>query len=407
MYYKIEYLKAGKTKYVVIKADSVREALVKFRKRRLGVFRNIEEFHKPSLKEKLSDLLAFKKINLEEYVAVLEQMYVMLNAGLAIDLVLENIALYIKDRKLKKIILSITNDIKAGFSLTNAVSKYEKELGILSIAMFRLGEETGDLSNAVKDLSIILSEILENRRLLKKATRYPTFIIIAMMVAFTVVILFVIPPFKSMFEQQNMQLPLPTRFLLLIDATIREYGAVVVGGGFILFIIILYLYETNEKIRLLLDRTILKIYIIGEVIKLALIGRFVYVFERLLASGISVVDAFDIAIAIVDNLYLKKNMQKIRVSITTGGGIATGFEDTKLFEPMIVQMIKTGEESGALIEMLNKVSNYYLTKYRDLVSNISTLIEPILIMAIAGFVLMLALGIFLPMWDMTKLAQQG
>ena len=405
MYYKIEYLKKGRIHTTVIKAKSLKDALNKFRKRKLGILRNIEEFHKESLKEKISDLLAFKKINLEEYISVLEQMYVMLDAGLAVDIILENIAVNVKDRKLKKILLSITNDIKAGLSMTESVKKFEKDLGILSVSMFRLGEETGDLSNAVKDLAIILEEILENRRLLKKATRYPTFVIVAMMVAFTIVILFVIPPFKSVFEQQNMNLPLPTKVLLLIDYVIKTYGTIVVGGGILLFLVILYMYERNKKVKMLLDRTILKIYIIGEVIKLALIGRFVYVFERLITAGISVVDAFDIAIEIVDNDYMKDRMYLIRNNITTGGGIATGFAATGLFEPMIIQMIKSGEEAGALIEMLKKVSNYYITKYKDLVSNISVLIEPILIMAIAGFVLMLALGIFLPMWDMTKMAQ--
>jgi len=405
MYYKIEYIKSGKPKVIVLKGKSPQEALAKFRKRKLGIFRNIEEFHKASLNEKISDLLAFKKINLDEYVSVLEQMYVMLNAGLAVDLVLENIAQYIKDRKLRKIIISIANDIKAGLSLTESVSKYEKDLGILSVALFRLGEETGDLSEAVKDLAAIMTEILENRRLLKKATRYPTFIIVAMMAAFTIVILFVIPPFKSVFEQQEMKLPLPTRFLLLLDNVINHYGLIVLSGGFLIFIVILYLYNNNKKVQFALDRFTLKIYLIGMVMKLAMIGRFVYVFEKLLASGISVVDAFDIAIAIVDNLYLKEQMMKIRYSIVTGGGIADGFEETKLFEPMVVQMIRSGEEAGALIQMLGKVSNYYLTKYRDIVANISTLIEPILIMLIAGFVLMLALGIFLPMWDMTKIAQ--
>ncbi len=405
MYYKVEYLKHGKIKTTVINAKSLKDALTKFRKRKLGILRNIEEFHKESLNDKLSSLLAFKKIDLEEYISVLEQMYVMLDAGLAIDIILENIAVNIKDKKLKKILLSITNDIKAGLSMTDSVKKFEKDLGILSVSMFRLGEETGDLSNAVKDLSVILTEILENRRLLKKATRYPTFIIIAMMVAFTIVILFVIPPFKSVFEQQSMKLPLPTKFLLLLDYVITTYGMIVLSGGFILFLIILFSYEKNIKIKYMLDRIILKIYIIGKVIELALIGRFIYVFERLIAAGISVVDAFDIAIEIVDNEYMKEKMYLIRNNITTGGGIASGFVATGLFEPMIVQMIKSGEEAGALIEMLKKVSNYYLIKYRDLVSNISTLIEPILIMAIAGFVFVLALGVFLPMWDMTKLAQ--
>ena len=405
MYYKIEYLQKGKIKTTVISAKSLKDALTKFRKRKLGILRNIEEFQKESISEKLSDLLSFKKIDLEEYISVLEQMYVMLDAGLAIDSILENIAANVKDRKLKKILLSVTNDIKAGLSLTDSVSKFEKELGVLSVSMFKLGEETGDLANAVKDLSVILSEILENRRLLKKATRYPTFIVIAMMVAFTIVILFVIPPFKSVFEQQSMTLPLPTRVLLLIDYVIKTYGLIVVGGGILFFIVILFSYEKNIKVKLFLDRAILKVYIIGKVIELALIGRFVYVFEKLIAAGISVVDAFDIAVEIVDNEYMKEKMYLIRQNIITGGGIATGFEATGLFEPMIIQMIKSGEEAGALIEMLQKVSNYYLTKYRDLVANISTLIEPILIMAIAGFVLMLALGIFLPMWDMTKMAQ--
>ena len=405
MYYKVEYLKHGKIKTTVINAKSLKDALTKFRKRKLGILRNIEEFHKESLNDKLSSLLAFKKIDLEEYISVLEQMYVMLDAGLAIDIILENIAVNIKDKKLKKILLSITNDIKAGLSMTDSVKKFEKDLGILSVSMFRLGEETGDLSNAVKDLSVILTEILENRRLLKKATRYPTFIIIAMMVAFTIVILFVIPPFKSVFEQQSMKLPLPTKFLLLLDYVITTYGMIVLSGGFILFLIILFSYEKNIKIKYMLDRIILKVYIIGKVIELALIGRFIYVFERLIAAGISVVDAFDIAVEIVDNEYMKEKMYLIRNNITTGGGIASGFVATGLFEPMIVQMIKSGEEAGALIEMLKKVSNYYLIKYRDLVSNISTLIEPILIMAIAGFVFVLALGVFLPMWDMTKLAQ--
>ena len=405
MYYKIEYLKNGKTKTTVISAKSLREALSKFRKRKLGVLKNIEEFHKESFSEKLSDLLSFKKINLEEYISVLEQMYVMLDAGLAIDIVLENIATNVKDKKLKKILLSIVKDIKAGLSLTNTVQKFEKDLGILSVSMFRLGEETGDLANAIRDLSVILSEILDNRRLLKKATRYPTFIIIAMMVAFTVVILFVIPPFKSVFEQQDMKLPLPTRFLLALDYFIEHFGLLTIGGAVLFFIFILFSYNKNYKVKLFLDKLILKIYIIGTVTELALIGRFVYVFEKLVGAGISIIDAFDIAIAIVDNEYMKQKMYLIRNNIVGGGGIATGFVETGLFEPMIIQMIKSGEEAGALIEMLKKVSNYYLTKYKDLVSNISTLIEPLLIMAIAGFVIMLALGIFLPMWDMTKIAQ--
>ncbi len=402
MYFKIEYISKGKMQEIVISAKTVKDAISKFRKKNLGVLINIAEYKKPSLAEEIVKKLDLAKIDLEEYIAILDQLYVMLDAGLAIDMVIGNIKDSIKNKQLKKIFISIENDIKAGFSLTNAFEKFEKELGKLTISMIKLGEETGDLARAIKDLSVILHEILDNRKRLKKATRYPMFIVFAMMVAFTVVILFVIPPFKSMFAQLHTELPLPTRFLLWIEATIENYGMYVLLGAVFVFLIITYMYNKDENIRLKMDKFILKVYIVGPVIRLAMTGRFVYVLQRLIDSGIPILDAVDIALNIIDNLYIKKQFELIKNSIVTGGTIKQGFEESGMFENMTVQMIGAGEESGSLVLMLQKVSNYYLEKYRYIVDNIAVLIEPILIAAIAGFVLTLALGIFLPMWNLTE-----
>ena len=402
MYFKIEYISKGKMQEIVISAKTVKDAISKFRKKNLGVLINIAEYKKPSLAEEIVKKLDLAKIDLEEYIAILDQLYVMLDAGLAIDMVIGNIKDSIKNKQLKKIFISIENDIKAGFSLTNAFEKFEKELGKLTISMIKLGEETGDLARAIKDLSVILHEILDNRKRLKKATRYPMFIVFAMMVAFTVVILFVIPPFKSMFAQLHTELPLPTRFLLWIEATIENYGMYVLLGAVFVFLIITYMYNKDENIRLQMDKFILKVYIVGPVIRLAMTGRFVYVLQRLIDSGIPILDAVDIALNIIDNLYIKKQFELIKNSIVTGGTIKQGFEESGMFENMTVQMIGAGEESGSLVLMLQKVSNYYLEKYRYIVDNIAVLIEPILIAAIAGFVLTLALGIFLPMWNLTE-----
>jgi len=402
MYFKIEYIKKGKMQEIVIAAKSVKDAINKFREKKLGILINIEEFKKPSLTEEIAQKLELSKIDLEEYIAVLEQMYVMLDAGLAIDMVLGNIKDTIKNKKLKKIFISLENDIKAGLSLTAAFEKFEKELGKLTTSMIKLGEETGDLARAVKDLSVILHEILDNRKRLKKATRYPMFIVFAMSIAFVIVILFVIPPFKSIFSQLNTELPLPTRFLLWIEHAIESYGLYVLGGAIAVFGIITYLYNTKDEVRYQLDKLILKVYIVGSVIKLAMTGRFVYVLQRLIDSGIPILDAVDIALNIVENSYIKKQFEHIKNSIVTGGTIKQGFEESGMFENMTVQMIAAGEESGSLVLMLQKVSNYYLEKYRYIVDNIAVLIEPILIAAIAGFVMTLALGIFLPMWNLTE-----
>jgi len=405
MYFKIEYIAKGKIDEIIISAKDPSEAIKKFRNKKLGIFKNIEVIEKKSLLEELAEKLDFSKIDLEEYISILDQMYVMLDAGLAIDSVIGDIKDNIKNRKLKKIFNSIANDIKAGLSLTAAFEKFEKDLGRLTVSMIRLGEETGDIAMAIKDLSIILYEILDNRKRLKKATRYPIFIVFAMSIAFVVVILFVIPPFKSLFAELKTELPLPTKFLLWIEAALENYGVYTLVGAGIIFVIINLLYNKSEKMRLLMDRLLLKVYIVGPVIKLAMIGRFVYVLQRLIESGIPILDAVDIALNIIENSYIKNQFMHIKNSIVTGGTIKQGFKETNMFENMAVQMIGAGEESGALVLMLQKVSKYYMEKYRFLVDNISVLIEPILIAAIAGFVLTLALGIFLPMWSLTQAAQ--
>ncbi len=402
MYFKIEYIHKGKLNTAIISANSTNEAIKKFRNKKIGIIKNIEKYNKPLLIEEFIRKLDILKINLEEYVGVLEQIYVMLDAGLAIDIIINNIKDNIKNQKLKKIFTSIENDIKAGLSLTKAFTKYEQELGKLSIAMIKLGEETGDLARAVKDLSIILHEILDNRKRLKKATRYPMFVIFAMVIAFIVVILFVIPPFKSIFAQMRAELPLPTKFLLWIEAALQNYGLYILMGAIIIVGVITYLYNTKDNIRLQMDKMLLKIYIVGPVIQLAMTGRFVYVLQRLIDSGIPILDAINIALNIIDNAYIKLRFEKIKNSIISGGSITQGFEDSGMFENMTVQMIAAGEESGSLVLMLEKVSKYYLNKYRYIVDNIATLIEPILIAAIAGFVLTLALGIFLPMWNLAE-----
>jgi len=408
MYFEIIYLKNGKKEKIVIKANSVMEAIKRFKELKKGIFIEAKETKEPfdvklkKLKETLENALSSSKIDLEEYVAVLDQMYVMLDASLSLNDILENISAHIKNRQLKIIFTQLNQDVQSGLNISASLKKFEKEIGKLSVSMIELGEQTGMLAESFKDLSEILSEILENRRKLKSATRYPIFILFAMMIAFTIVILFVIPPFKSVFADLGAQLPLPTRFLLWLENFLKTMGPWIIGISVIMMGVINYLYNKKENVKLLIDKWMLKVYIVGNVIHFALLGRFLYAFERMVKAGVPILDSLDTALGVVDNLYLRNQLLKIKYAIEEGRGLATGFEDTQLFERMIVQMIKSGENSGALTKMLEKASNFYKAKYLDIVENISTLIEPILIAAIAGFVIMLAFGIFLPIWGMAS-----
>jgi len=400
--YKIEYIQKGKLKTAIIKANSLPEALKIFKNKYKGIIRNITEAEEKSFFENLKQKVDIKSFTLDELIAVFDQLYVMIDAGISIDMALYQTIKGIKNKTLKKIFEDIYNKINSGYSLYNAFKNHEKQLGIIVTAMISLGEESGDLANALKELTLILSEINENRKRFKKATRYPLFIVFAMIIAFTIVIIFVIPPFKAIFAQMGGELPLPTRFLLWIEGAVVHYGWIILAFSLIIAGILNYLYNNYEKAKLFFDKLFLKIYILGKVIKLAMIGRFVFVFKSLLRSGIPIIDAFDVSISIVENSFLKKRLILIKDEIIKGGSISKGFEDTQIFEPMIIQMIRAGEESGNLTQMFTKISDYYIREYRYIVDNIAVLIEPILIAAIAGFVFTLALGVFLPMWNLTE-----
>jgi len=408
MYFEIRYidLKTKTKKKKVIEGQNISDAINRFKTLKIGIFAGAKPTQEPfeikfeKIKKQFIKKFEYTQIDLEEYIYILEQIYVMLDASLAIHDILDNVTENIKNTKLKEIFINLKQDIQSGMNLSTSLKKYEKNIGRLSIAMIELGEQTGLLSESFKELADILSEILDNRKKLKSATRYPIFILFAMSIAFTIVILFVIPPFKSVFAQLGTDLPLPTRFLLWLENFLKTFGPFILGFSIIAVTVINYLYLKNSKIKLLLDKIILKIYIVGDVIENAMLGRFLFAFEKMVNSGIPIMDALDTSLGIVENSYLKKQLLKIKSSIAEGKGLSNGFEESKLFEKMIIQMIKSGENSGSLNKMLEKASNYYKSKYTEIVNNISTLIEPILIAAIAGFVATLAFGIFLPMWGM-------
>jgi general secretion pathway protein F len=198
------------------------------------------------------------------------------------------------------------------------------------------------------------------------------------------------------------ELPFPTRMLLWIENAITTYGPYIVGGGITLSVVFSNMYKTSEKLALKTDQLMLKIYIIGIVTKFAMLGRFVYIFNILVKSGIPIVEALNAAVGVVDNKYMKLQLTEISKAIEEGRSLYDGFEASGFFESMILQMLKAGEEAGALGKMLDKITRYYSKKYNNIIDNVSTMIEPILVGAIAGFVLMLALGIFLPMWNMSE-----
>ena len=371
-----------------------------------GIIIKVQEENEPleiklnKLRKNIIQTISKKKIKPDALVSAIRQLAVMTNAGISIHDSLQEIANSAQDETLKTVFSQLTNDINSGQSLSSSMQNFEYELGTLTIAMVKLGEKTGNLDEALYSLADMLDEIRSNIVKFKKAMAYPRNVMISMAIAFSVLISFVVPKFKAMFEKLHADLPLPTQILLNLEHIFNTYGLYIVAVGSVAFIVLKSLIENYENFRYNWHKLLLKIYLIKDIIKFATLSRFTLVFAKLLQAGIPIAEALDTATSMIDNLPLKKKLERVKITVEKGGTLNKGLKDINLFENMILQMVRAGEDSGTLDNMTNKVAQYYKMRFDAIIDGLSEAIEPIMLILIASLVLLLALGIFLPMWDM-------
>jgi len=405
-YFEIIYTLGGKQDSIILESSNKLEAVKKFQDRPLGALISIDEINEPlskkikKLQSSLTSSSLKRKMPLEPYIASLRQLSVMLDAGIPINHCFSEIVSMTAHKQTKEIFNQIALKIESGSGITKAFEDFSYELGNVSPAIISLGEQTGQLSEAVEKLANILDEIHENRKKLKKAMRYPLIVISVMIAAFVAVIQMIVPQFKEMFDELGSELPYPTQLLLGIESFMKTYGLFIIITITLIIFLHKTLYYKNRKYKYIIDKYSLKLYLFGRITHLSMTGRFLFVFDKLTNSGVPIIKALDISKNIVENDYMKEQFGMMEEAIEEGRSLTDGFIDSKQFENITIQMIKAGESSGSLNKMLEKVNRYYSAKYNDLVDNISTYIEPIMIAMIAAFLTLLALGIFLPMWSM-------
>jgi len=407
-YFEITSLFKGKKETKILKAPNKKDAISLAKMKIPGILLNVKVTSAPvedqlsEFKEKFLKTIVKKKINIKALIAAVRQLAVMTNAGISIHDSIKEVENSSVDTGLKKIFASISDDLNSGLSLTQAMMPYRKEVGDVSLAMIELGESTGNMSESLEKLAEILEEMEENRQKFKKAMRYPTTVIIAIAIAFTILMVYVVPKFKEIFSKFKTELPLPTKILLFMEKMIHNYGFYLLAGIIITVVFIKYMLVNNEEFKRKFDKYILKVYLIGKISFYATMARFTLVFTELIRSGIPIADALETSLLTLDNIHLKEKLSAVNISVQRGVSLTEAFRETALFEGMLIQMIKAGEQSGTLDKMLEKVTEYFKSRFNEIIDNISSYIEPILLAFIAGMVLLMALGIFLPMWDLAK-----
>jgi len=357
------------------------------------------------LKDSFLSNVQKRKLKQDSLIAAVRQLAVMANAGISIHDSLHEISDATTDKTLQTVLGTMAEDINAGHSLSKSAAKFSYELGTLSLAMIELGEKTGNMAEALHKLANMLEEIRRNIIKFKKAMAYPRNVMIAMAVAFTILISYVVPQFKTIFEQLGAELPMPTKILLFLEHLFNTYGLYVLVSIIIFFFTFKYALNHNKEFRYKWHQFLLKVYLIKNIIMFATLNRFTLVFSELVRAGIPIAEALETSTAMIDNLPLQERLLAVRSTVERGGSLHAGLKETNLFENMIIQMVSAGESSGQLDAMMEKVMEYYKMRFDAIIDGLSEAIEPIMLFMIAGMVILLALGIFLPMWDMGNAVQ--
>ena len=329
------------------------------------------------------------------------QMYTLLKAGIPIMNALSGLLSSTKNKALVKVISEIRLSLDSGRELSAALNFHPKVFSSFYVSMIRIGESTGMLDKVFLRLFDHIEFEKFMRDQIKAALRYPQFVMIAMMVAIVVVNVFVIPIFAKVFQGLGADLPLMTRILLNFSDFMVSYWPYLVGG-FIASVISFRSYISSDKGRYQWDSFKLKSPIIGPIIQKATMARFARSFSLAIKSGVPIMSGLSLVAQTVDNDFIAQKVEQMRLGVERGESILRTATNAGVFNPLVLQMIAVGEESGALDDLMEEIAEMY---QRDVEYEIKTLgakIEPVMIVFLGILVLILALGIFLPIWDLGK-----
>jgi len=412
-FYKATFIYKGEKDNLILKALNKADAIVEAKKLHKGLLVEIDEIPMPFdekvkiFKDIVLNKVLRKKLNYPAYISSIKQLSVLLKAGISLKDALEDISGHTKDTLISDIFAKAAEAIDSGKNLSDVFKEYENYVGGISVAMINLGEQTGDLVSALDSLAKIYENMYENRRKMIKALRYPVITLFAIAAAFTFLVLVVVPKFKAVFSMLHAKLPFPTRALLWTERALSNYGIYILFILILSIVLITFFYKTSSKFKFYVDKILLKTYLIKNIIEYATLTRVLHTLASLIKSGIPLVEALKITEGIVENEIIKEELKIIIKGINQGKSLAEMVSETNFVNYVALRMISAGEQSGELDSMLESAAKYYGDKFQDIIDNMQALIEPIMLVFIGILVLWLALGIFLPMWDLASAAKNA
>ncbi len=353
---------------------------------------------KQALSFKLPFLQNKSKVKDEEILTFTKQIVTLLKAGVPIISALEALIEQTDNKEFKETLRQIHDDVESGSNFSDALKKHPTVFKGLYTNSVKAGEAGGVLDQVLERIGILMAYETDIRQRIKGAIRYPMFVIIGIFVAFFILMTYVVPKFVDMFSQSDAELPVITKGLIAISTVFQAYWWAMLIGLFA-FIIGASFYISTPKGHYVFDSLKLKIPVFGNLFMKSAMSRFAHMFETLNKSGLPILQTMEIVSGTIGNVVISKELQKVGQGIEKGRGISGPLKESGLFPPLVIRMIAVGEQSGSLDEMLANVAEHYDGEVNYLIENLVTMIEPILTITIGSMVLLLALGIFMPMWS--------
>ncbi len=353
---------------------------------------------KASLLEKLPSFKA--AIKPDELILFCQQMGTLLRAGVPIIRSLRGMIEMTPNKAFSKVLQSVVNEIEAGHEFNAAMKQHPKIFSQLFISMIRVGESSGHLDDAFIQIGEYIDQEKQTNDQVKSALRYPSFVVMAMAGAVAVISLYVVPAFEKVFSGAGVELPLATRILMGISTFAQAYWWLIllgVGGAIFGF----KRYVKTTKGRIIWGRLKLRTPIFGSILLRATLTRFSRSLSMGISSGVPLVESLRLTGMAVDNPWVQQKIEEMCSAIERGETLTRSATNTKLFTPLVLQMLAVGEETGMVDKMLIDVAGFYEREVQHEIKNLTSAIEPILIIFMGIMVLILAFGVFLPMWDLS------
>jgi MSHA biogenesis protein MshG len=351
------------------------------------------------------ELLNNGRVSLEELIVFCRQMYALMRSGVPILRAINGMVESANSLSLKKALTEIGKQLEGGYTFSSALNGHPKIFDHLFVSLIHVGENTGQLDQAFFKLTTYLERELDTRKRIKAALRYPSMVVIALSAALVILNIFVIPTFADMFSRLGADLPPTTQFIIASSNLFLNYWPHMLITLVGMFVIVKQSLKT-KKGRYQWDRRKIKIPIVGNIIERSILARFSHSFAIVLKAGVPMTTGLSLVAEAVDNSYMQEKISAMRQGIESGESLLRSAVASTLFTPLVLQMIAVGEETGRVDELLTEVGDYYEREVDYDLTTLTARIEPLLLVVVAVMVLVLALGIFTPMWDMAS-AMQG